>query len=153
MVSRNFILPALVVPMKRTPRPASAETYTLHFTIARSLILINGTVNGLPAKLIFDTGAIHTILSLELLGLTPAQMEMQNPEFAYGTECDNPVWTHISLVLDKYELARVRVIPSDLSDVSNHLKVRCDGIFGQDLMGTFNSVRIDYRQKIIELEK
>jgi hypothetical protein len=153
MIGKNSILPALFTSTPVRPRPVSAETYTLHFRTAQSLILIDAAVNGLPAKLLFDTGSTRTILSAEVLGLNPAKIEMQPQESPYSPQGENSLETYISLILDRYELARARVLAADLTDIRKQLRVRCDGIIGQDLIGTFNSVRIDYAQNIVQLEK
>jgi hypothetical protein len=153
MVSKNFILSALVIPAKNTPRPPSAETYTLHFKTAHSLILIDAAVNGLPAKLIFDTGATRTILSADILGMNPTEIEMQEQQFPYDLERGDALETNVSLILDRYELITTRTYVSDLADVRNLLGVRCDGILGQDIISSFNAIRVDYRSSILQLEK
>jgi hypothetical protein len=71
MIGKNLILPARFVAKASVPRPVSAETYTVHFKPVQSLILIETVINRVPARLIFDTGLTRTILSTEILGISP----------------------------------------------------------------------------------
>lgn len=41
----------------------------------------------------------------------------------------------------------------DLSDASKRMGTQIDGFIGQDVLGEFSAVRIDYRSHVLELEK
>jgi hypothetical protein len=154
MLGKNLILPARFAATATAPRPPSAETYTLHFKIANSLVLIEAVINRQPARLIFDTGSTKTILSTEILGINPAAIaRRQRQQFPYGVEPDHAIENRVSFVLDRLEIAGTLVLAADLAEVSRRLQMRCDGIIGQDVLSLFNSIRIDYRSNILQLEK
>jgi hypothetical protein len=153
MPTKNGILRGRCVATASIPRPVSAETYTVYFKTVQSLILIETVINRLPARLIFDTGSIRTILSTEILGMNPAIGETQKQQFPYGIEADQPIESRVDFLLDRLELTATLVLAADLADVSQRLQTRCDGIIGQDVISLFNSVQIDFRKSILLLEK
>lgn len=150
MLGKNLILPARTITTL-VPRPRPAQTYRLPFHLTGSVILFTAAINSFPAVLLFDTGATHTVVSLDLLGLSPhVPTFSQDPYHAdYGDALQIP----IALLLDRYELMRVSVLAGDLRDLNRRLRTQCDGIFGLDLISSFHSVRIDYQCNLLELEK
>jgi hypothetical protein len=153
MPTKNGILPGRRVATASIPRPLSAETYTLPFKTAQSLIVIEVVINRLPARLIFDTGSTRTILSTGILGMNPAEGETQKQHFPYGIEADQPIESRVDFLLDRLELAATLVLAADLAEVSQRLQIRCDGILGQDVLSLFNCVQIDFRKNVLRLEK
>ena len=154
MLGKHPTLPPVSAATAAVPRPASSEIYTLHFKFVHSLILIEAVINRLPARLIFDTGSTRTILSTEILGIDPAMIgARQKQQFPYGIESDRSIESRVNFVLDRLELAGTLVLAADLVEVSQRLRMRCDGILGQDVIGVFQSVLIDYRKNLLQLEK
>lgn len=154
MLGKHRTLPAVSVATATVPRSTSAETYTLHFKIAHSLILIEAVINQQPAKLIFDTGSTRTILSAEILGIDPITIGgRQRQQFPYGVESDHPIERRVNFVLDRLELTGTLVLAADLAEVSRRLGTRCNGILGHDVISSFSSVRIDYQKTLLQLER
>lgn len=154
MLGKQRTLPAVSTATATVPRPISAETYTLHFEIAHSLILVEAAINQQPARLIFDTGSTRTILSTEILGIDPVAIGgRQKQQFPYGVEADHSIESRVNFVLDRLELAGTLVLAADLAEISRRLGSRCDGIVGQDVISMFHSVLIDYQRSILQLEK
>lgn len=154
MVGKHLTWWALLTATVALLLPARAQTYRLHFRTCRSLILVDATVNGKPVVLLFDTGSNYTILSADTVGLNPAKMaQMKQESLARGLEGKDGVELRVNLSLAGREIPDLLVLATNLEDLSKRLGTHCDGILGQDVIGSFDSVRIDYTKSIVEFEK
>ena len=95
-------------------------------------ILVNVEVDGTPTTLLFDTGARVSVLLKRK-----------------GPDCELRL-THRTQ--GKFALACNEDAPR-VCFIIPEKEVRFDGFVGADLMSKFASVRIDYSQHLIELEK
>lgn len=59
----------------------------------------------------------------------------------------------IDLRLEKRHWIERPILVMDLSAASKQLGTRIDGFVGQDILREFSSVRIDYRNELVELQQ
>ena len=109
---------------------AQPHTITVPFREINHRILIDLEIGGKAATLLFDTGArvsIWVSRDRQTCGLI-----LVDPREKLGLECS-------------HEAPSVAFIPLDEE------KIRIDGFLGADVLSKFSSVRIDYRNRVIEL--
>jgi Aspartyl protease len=145
----------LLVLFLFTPLPNSArpDTLQLPFRTVRSMILVQGKVNGRPVVFLLDTGATRTIVSAKSYGnlafrLHSVERTSQGPGIA-GDSVALPIY----LELGTHIWAGQRVAVMNLDGLNLLLGTPFDGLLGQDVLREFRSVRIDYRTHTVELEE
>jgi predicted aspartyl protease len=145
----------LLVLFLFTPLPNSArpDTLQLPFRTVRSMILVQGKVNGRPVVFLLDIGATRTIVSAKSYGnlafrLHSVERTSQGPGIA-----GDSVALPIHLELGTHIWAGQRVAVMNLDGLNLLLGTPFDGLLGQDVLREFRSVRIDYRTHTVELEE
>lgn len=124
---------------------------TVKFTPAKALMLVNATVNGKQGTFIFDTGAISSLVSLNMAGLkagTPA-MKQGKPSDGYTGEAYEVV---VAIDFAHQHIDRLKVFAGNVDGLTERLERQCDGIIGQDILKGFHRISIDYRTRTITLE-
>ncbi len=120
------------------------RTFRIPFHSVNGLILLDAKVNGVPAVLLFDTGASRTVVSV---ASSPVPQYHRN-EAIHG----QAVEVRIVLRLGE-DFANSRVVAAmNLDTVEKQMGTRFDGILGQDVLREFSAVRIDYKNHVVELE-
>ena len=130
------------------------KVYRVPFHSVDSMILLNATVNDKPAVLLLDTGAVSTVIDVSCLD-SSQQFDLKHAEIRgerAGTHGEAQAAT-VSLALAGKEWKERRVAAMNLSDVGKHFGTRIDGLLGQDVLSQFSSVRIDYKNHVVELEQ
>ncbi len=111
------------------------------------VILIRAEVNGHPATLFLDTGSSNTILSPELVEVRPQVLE-RAPVFAKGSGYVSTAgWTRATLEVGGLRWQDRMVLVMDFHEISKSMKQRVDGILGEDVLGEFDSVFIDFKHR------
>ena len=112
------------------------------------LLLVQATVNGKPATMIFDTGAQFLTITPDLAeGLQPIATD---EHFGLG------IRTQSSRVIVQVKLGGV-TLPQcvaeteDMSSLSSGLGVKIDGLVGESLLSRFKTVTIDYVNRMVYL--
>jgi len=134
--------------------PASfgdAQLVLLPFRSVHSLILVDAKVNGHSATLLFDTGANNTIINAKLCGNVPAPALDQTSK-GPGI-VGHAVRLRVDLEIADRFLFSQPVSVMSLGNLPQRLGAPFDGLLGQDILREFRSVRINYRARVIELEK
>lgn len=108
------------------------RVFRVPFREVNHRILMNVEVDRMPATLLFDTGARVSVL----LNRKGHDCKLRLPHPMQG----------------KFALSCNEIAPS-VGFIIPEKEVRFDGFVGADLMSKFASVRIDYNQHLIELEK
>jgi len=116
-------------PVSAAPR----ETFSIPFRDFHGLILVDVKVNGKPAILVLDTGAIQT----------------QVDRKAMGQSADLSV-LYVDLQISECRLRDFRILATDLTRILRDIP-HVDGILGEDWLRSFHSVHIDYRRHAIEV--
>jgi len=130
--------------------PAGAQTISVPMDIDGVRIFVVVLVNDKRARLLLDTGAGITLVE---------------PQFAEGTRELQSVFTQqlagfsqasirrVSLTLGELKLKDVLVGVSDMTDVKKRAGMDMNGLLGEDVLCRFRSVRINFKNKTLELER
>jgi hypothetical protein len=125
--------------------PAFASTHeqpsnVLHYRTRNSMILVTVAIDGKNRTLVFDTGAEQTMINFPQVSREQKMLLWQR-SYAYVRE-------RSSLKLGSASFL-ILVVKADLT--GNSLLKVADGVLGQDVLSNFASIRINNRQKTIEL--
>lgn len=125
--------------------PAFASTQeqpgnVLHYRTRNSMMLVTVAMDGKDRTLIFDTGAEQTMINFPQVS-RELKMLLWQRSYAYVKE-------RSSLKLGRASFL-IYVVKADLA--GNSLLKVADGVLGQDVLSNFASIRINNRQKTIEL--
>ena len=140
----------LLTPLPNRARP---NVLRLPFRTAHSMIVVQARVNGSQVALLLDTGATRTIVSARVYGNVPFQLRtIERTSHSAGIVGDSVILP-VNLELANHTWAGQCVAIMNLDGLSQVLGIQFDGLLGQDVLREFHSVRIDYRNHIIELEE
>ena len=125
--------------------PAFASTAeqpgnVLHYRTRNSMMLVTVAIDGKDRTLVFDTGAEETMINFPQVSRGQKMLLWQR-SYAYVKE-------RSSLRLGSASFL-IHVVKADLT--GNSLLKVADGVLGQDVLSNFASIRINHRQKTIEL--
>lgn len=119
---------------------AYGQTISIPFHTANNLILLDMSIDGKPATLVLDTGATYTYLVPRFSPGWKAEAARANTRGTYYA-------TDVKLEVAGRQWSQWHVL---VDDVSTKVSLRIDGILGEDWLKTFTSVRINYKQHVIE---
>ena len=112
----------------------------LHYRTRNSMMLVTVAIDGKNRTLVFDTGAEQTMINFPQVS-RGQQMLLWQRSYAYVKE-------RSSLRLGSSSFL-IHVVKADLT--GNSLLKAADGVLGQDVLSNFATIRINNRQKTIEL--
>lgn len=129
---------------------AQVTTVQIPFSSPGGLIVVEAKINGKNATLLFDSGAMRTFVNPSILeGLTSSSDKAIS--IADGNRVEvRVVKTVVSL---GGASAEVLVSSYDMTKFAGSIGLRFDGVVGQDYMGKFSGILIDYvRHRITLIE-
>lgn len=131
---------------------ASTTEIPLEIGSGEPVLLVRAMVNGRPVLLILDTGATRTILRPELLGkglptLAPSRFASNGP----GLEARGR-FARVTLQLGDRIWPDRNVVTMNFDEVAKAYGAAIDGLLGQDVLGEFARVTIDYRGRRLLLD-
>lgn len=106
-------------------------------------IFVQVLVNGRSVTLLVDTGAASTFVAGDLVGVSDSLITRARFRREGGLDVSS-VWKTASLQLDPSWREEVKVGASNLAAVSARYRRPVDGILGQDVLGRFARVTIDF---------
>ena len=119
--------------------------------IVGSTLLVEGSVNNVPAVFLLDTGAEHSALDKHFamqIGLNSASVQtLQHP---FQDELGGSVWVS-DLCLQSIATKNVDLLMTDLIPQSRALGEKIDGVLGVDLLRKY-WVTIDYAAGMVKLD-
>jgi hypothetical protein len=123
-------------------------TVEIPFSVSGGLILVEANINGKKASLLFDSGAMRTFVNPAILeGLTTTTDKAIS--IADGNRVDvRVVKTVVSLGGASVEAA---VSSYDMNRFAASIGIHLDGVVGQDVIGKFSGILIDYVRRRITL--
>ena len=128
---------------------AKPRMVMLPYRSVDSYILVDAKINGSPVRLLVDTGANKTILnSSSLCNERSAARPVNRGAGIVG----NALRLRVDLELAHQIMFSQPVSVMNLEELSKSLRIPFDGLLGQDILNQFRSVRIDYKNHVIELE-
>lgn len=138
----------LLTPTLRA-RPSDLR---LPFRTVKSMILVEGEVNGDRVTLLMDTGSTKTILDAKAYRVTFFPLyPVQHDGKSAGLRGES-VSVRLNLKLANHMWVGQPVSIMNLSELNQLLDTPFDGLLGEDILREFRSVRIDYSAHIIELK-
>lgn len=114
-------------------------------------ILVSIRVNGKPAVLILDTGSSTTILSPEASGLDPINLRRADPPKKGSGFVGDGRWGEATLITGARIWKDHRVLVADMKSITDAMHRKIDGILGQDILGEFKYIEIDFEHKLLVL--
>jgi predicted aspartyl protease len=116
-------------------------------------ILINAKLNGDSIVMILDTGASRSIFDARFFGMSPVQLQVARMNGrGLGLNADI-VWRTASFQIADQQWNHQSVEVADLSKLSKIYGRTIDGIVGQDVLRSFDSVQINYKGDCVMLER
>ena len=133
----------------------SAQDTSVPFTRTGSSIVADVTVGGKTRHFLLDTGAGLSVLSPDTAGWSPVDvMKAISSRSAVGLDGSTHSMGSATATL---ELGKTLIVTpvavADLGPLSKALKIKLDGILGQDVLSQFSLVTIDNRNKRLTLTK
>jgi len=127
-----------------------AQTLTVPLNIEGARIFVTVRVNDKTARLLLDTGA-----GMTLVGPTFAQgtTELQRLNIQQHAGISRASIRQLSITLGELTFKNHVVGVLDMTDMNNRIGTRMDGLLGEDILGRFRSVRINFKDKKLELER
>ena len=114
-------------------------------------ILVRIVVNGRLAVLILDTGSSTTILSPEASGLNPTSLRRADPPKKGTGFVGDGRWGEATLVTGTRIWKDHRILVADMNSITDAMHRKIDGILGQDILGEFKYIEIDFKHKRLVL--
>jgi hypothetical protein len=114
-------------------------------------ILVSVRVNGRLAVFILDTGCSTTIVSPEASGLDPINLRRADPPKKGTGFVGDGRWGEATLVTGKRIWKDHRVLVADMTSITDAMHRKIDGILGQDILGEFKYMEIDFKHKRLVL--
>lgn len=154
---RKFVVPVTALLLwslissgqqKATTKPG-AETITVPLTIEGGRIFVAVRINEKTARMLVDTGAGITVVESKFARGTA---ELQRLNIVQQAGDSQASIRHLNITLGSLTFKDQFVGVLDMNDVSNRTGTRIDGLLGEDILGGFRSMRINFKDQILELE-
>ena len=125
----------------------AAHTSSVPFEVVagRDALLFTALVNGKPATVVFDTGAATSMFAPEAAGVDLAKTS--NLALSASGASGDAVWVRCDIRIGTKVWKNAPVLATRLDRVSKAYGRRIDGIAGQDLIGSFTRVSLDYARR------
>jgi gag-polyprotein putative aspartyl protease len=143
-----MFLTLLLTPLQGLAQP---RVVALPFRYVDSFILVDAKIDGTTVRLLVDTGANKTILNAKSFGRV--EMHVSKPVNRGAGIVGNALRLRVDLELAHQFMFSQHVSVMDLEELSRRFGIQFDGLLGQDILNQFHSVRIDYKNHVIELER
>jgi hypothetical protein len=134
------------------PNRANSSMLRLPFRTVRSMILIEGEINGEPVTLLMDTGATKTVINSQSYRAAYFSLRTAQRSAKSAGIVGESISVRLDLKLANHRWVGQPVAIMNLAELNHLLGARFDGLLGEDILREFHSVRIDYRNHVIELE-
>lgn len=145
----GFVLALLLCP---SAHGQERRTYTVPFQSVNGMILLDGQINGNPAVFLLDTGANNSVVDYRAAGFPNEKLELLRSTWERGSRGSLHRARSEAIPEHRSWLNR-RVCAMDLTDLSRRMGTRVDGFIGMDVLTEFSVVRIDFKNRTIELEE
>lgn len=138
-------------PCTSTKTPHCPSVLPIEHDAVFGEILVSVRVNGKPAVLILDTGSSTTILSPEASGLDPVNLRRADPPKKGTGFVGDGRWGEATLVTGTRIWKDHRILVQDMKSITDAMHRKIDGILGQDILGEFKYIVIDFKHKCVVL--
>jgi hypothetical protein len=148
-VSKACVL-TVIVTLPLYACHAGAQTIVVPLKIDGAKILTNVRLNGKNARLLLDTGAALTFITPELAN---GALELQRVNIQQHAGVSRASLYRINITVGDVVFHDHIVAALDMKDVNQRTGMQIDGVLGEDILGRFRSVRINFKDKRLELEQ
>ena len=138
-------------PCTSTKTPLCRNILPIEHDAVFGEILVRVRVNGRLAVLILDTGCSTTILSPEASGLDPINLRRADPPRKGTGFVGDGRWGGATLVTGTRIWKDHRILVADMKSITDAMHRKIDGILGQDILGEFKYIEIDFKHKRLVL--
>jgi hypothetical protein len=138
------------IPSANIARP---EVVTIPFRSAESMILVEARVNDNRVSLLLDTGANNTIVSPKAYGDLQFHLRSIHKNDSGPGLRGDAVLLRANLALASRIWVSQPVYVMNVDELTRRFGAPVDGLLGQDVLREFHSVRINYKEHVIELEQ
>jgi predicted aspartyl protease len=125
-----------------TSASAQGKSVDVPFTFNHGEIILSVLVDGRPTNLILDTGAVDTSLNL---GTAKTIGEQKSGRAADGKQISVEIGEAVIEVGGQKFRSQVLMMPKILDG--------CGGVLGQNILGLFSKVIVDYGHRVVTFEK
>jgi len=149
-------LSAAAVRRLQSAPPTGYPDLAIPFELNRQFgsILIEVQVNRHPAWLLVDTGSSHTVLSADLLEVSPLFFKRATVRVKGTGLTGIAGWATATIDLGTIQWANRKVlVTKDFQEISKSEQRRVDGILGEDVLNEFTSVVIDFKNRRLILRR
>lgn len=127
---------------------ARTRSIEIPFSLSEGLIVVQANINGKQVSLLFDSGAMRTFVNPSILADRKTS-SVNAISITDGKVLDvRVVRTAVSLGDASFQ---VPVCSYDMSTFAGSVGLHIDGVIGQDVIGQFRAVLIDYARHRITL--
>ena len=147
---RLFAILAMILLGVLLASPAGAQTLTVPLNIDGPRIFVKVLVNDRHARLLLDTGAGMTLVGPQFAKGTT---ELQRVNIEQQAGISRASIRRLSVTLGELTLKDLVVGVLDMTDVNRRTGTSMDGMLGEDVLCRFRSVRINFKDKTLELER
>jgi len=131
---------------------AAADKQVIYVKVVEGMVFVPVKVNGSDVLLMLDTGATNTVVSPKAVHV-PVNAASQMATVTEGHQQVNVAVARLDVKLGEARIDSAVVVLTDLSPAQAARYGKFDGLLGQNVLSQFKSVRIDYQNKVIELER
>ena len=131
------------------PSPA-ADKQIIPVKMVGGMLFVPVNVNGSNLILMLDTGATNTVVSPKAVHIPVVNATATVTE---GHQQVSVGVARLDLRLGKAQFDSSVVVLTDLQGAQQTGYGKFDGLLGENILSQFKSVRLDYQNKAIELEK
>ncbi len=118
------------------PKAPGADTKTMVQDARCRQVLVTCLINGVPMRMMLDTGATNTVLHKESLAKlkNPVKLDTENLQLRGNAKVKPDVYM-LSLTVDDARIRQHPVFVLDLSGARAAMAEQIDGILGMDILG------------------
>ncbi|HKV41464.1 MAG TPA: aspartyl protease family protein [Blastocatellia bacterium] len=146
---RLFAVLAMILARALLASPSSAQTLVVPLNIDGPRIFVHVLVNGKHAVFLLDTGSGITLVEPRFAKGT-AELKRVDIEQAAGIS--KASIRRLSVTLGGITIKDSIVGVLGMEGLNKELGMKLDGVLGEDILCRFRAVRINFKDKTLELE-
>jgi predicted aspartyl protease len=135
-----------------TGHTSTIDKLIIPVKVVGGMVFVPVNVNGSDVVLMLDTGATNTVISPAAVHM-PVFVGSQTATVTEGHQQVSVAVARLDVRLGKARFDSSVVVLTDLTPAQRTRYGKFDGLLGQNILGQFKSVCLDYEKKLLELER